>query len=88
MLNPEECVSAIVERGRDARALLVVLRRADGQDVPIHVASTEQAIELLREMNPERIYLAVQGEALAELTSALGDGVTYRLDAPQVPTLH
>jgi hypothetical protein len=74
--EPEECVSAIVES--EHTHFVVYLRRADGREVPINVASTDEAIELVRSMNPERISIrVVEGEARAAMLNAFH---TYDVD--------
>ena len=61
--EPEECVAAIIEsaehmqRDGTVTRFVVHLRRADGQVVPICVASTDQVIELVRDMNPAKVSL-------------------------------
>ena len=74
--EPEECVSAIVES--EHAHFVVYLRRADGREVPINVASTDEAIELVRSMNPEKISIrVVDGEARAAMLRAFH---TYDVD--------
>jgi hypothetical protein len=71
--DPAECIRAVVETGEPEHAFLVRLRRRDGQDVSINVSSVELTIQLITEMNPAEVFLAVRGEALDALIGALTD---------------
>jgi hypothetical protein len=76
--DPEECVAAVIESDGTVRHFVVLLRRADGQEIPINVASTDEAIELVRSMNPEKISLrVVDGEARDAMLRAFH---TYDVD--------
>jgi len=63
--DPAECISAAIEtqehthRNGVVTRFIVYLRRADGENVPICVETTDQAIELVRSMNPARICVRV-----------------------------
>ena len=90
--EPEECVAAVIESEERAHRdgtvthFVVHLRRADGQEIPINVASTDEAIELVRSMNPEKISLrVVDGEARDAMLRAFGSD-DVDVDAPKQQT--
>ena len=85
--QPEECVAAVVEHAHGA--VVVYLLRADGQEVPITVTSSEAAIDLVNSMNPQKITLRVPyGEARNAMLHAFPDALIAGDPAPQARTIH
>lgn len=77
--DPAECVSATVidhahtHRDGSVTRFVVYLCRADGEAVPVHVATLARVIELVGEMNPATIRLRVtDGEDRDALLVAFG----------------
>ena len=91
--DPLECVSAAVETQEHVHrdglltCFVVRLRRADGEDVPICVETTDQAIELVNETNPAKIHLRVDD---AEARRVLLDGLAAHVvvDEASARVLH
>ena len=94
---PEECIGARIEArvvrhtNGSLTGLLVTLHRADGEDVPIYVATLAGAIELVRSMNPPHVTIRADGGARRALFDAFADAVDeIENDSmpPTPPTLH
>ena len=87
--EPEECIAAIIEfeehMHRDGTVTRFVVRlcRADGQVVPLCVASTDRVVALVHEMNPSEVYFHLTDREARDAMLRAFDTYDVNVDASE-----